>query len=320
MTEPMADWPPATVEAPVGADPWSAFPQNVNFMPTLQPIDTYFWQAGWFQIAILSVCGLVILISLRLTAQLSLQRKEQLLLQQERARIARDIHDDVGSRMTQLVLNGEVMQSELSSDSSLRPQLDRICQEAREVLSTMDEILWAVNPRRDTLRDFSSYVCSYAENFLKSTPIQCLFEVDTEMSFAALDLPRRRSLLMAIKETLNNVAKHSGATELKLQIQCQNGILVVVVQDNGRGFDPANARSGRNGLGNLNLRIGELGGNCVITSQPGQGCRVEFVIPLETPRPFRWHWPWEEKNEVKPPGGKNLRLNEAAESYDPTKC
>ena len=75
MTEPMADWPPATVEAPLGGDPWWTKPENINVMPTLQPIETYFWQAGWFQITILSICGLVILISLRLMAQLSLQRK-----------------------------------------------------------------------------------------------------------------------------------------------------------------------------------------------------------------------------------------------------
>src|SRR4029077_15764248 len=155
---PRETWPRATIVAGLGSDPWGETPANVNPMPTLQPIKLLFWQTGWFQVTLLSVCGLVILFSLWLMAQLTLHKKERLLLQRERARLARDIHDDLGSRMTQLVLHGEVAQSELPAESNTRWQLGRICQEAREVLSTLDEILWAVNPRRDTLNDFSSYV------------------------------------------------------------------------------------------------------------------------------------------------------------------
>src|SRR3954463_9501744 len=128
-------------------------------------------------------------------AQLALHKKERLLLQRERARIAMDIHDDLGSRMTQLVLHGEVAQSDLPPESTTRSQLDRICQEARDVLSTLDEILWAVNPRRDTLSDFSAYICGYAQDFLKPTPIQCLLDVEFESADLVLDLPVRRALL-----------------------------------------------------------------------------------------------------------------------------
>ncbi|HWH71008.1 MAG TPA: ATP-binding protein, partial [Candidatus Sulfotelmatobacter sp.] len=254
----------------------------------------------------------------KLMAQLALHKKERLLLQRERARIARDIHDDLGSRMTQLVLHGEVAQSELPGESSTRAQLDRICQEAREVLSTMDEILWAVNPRRDTLNDFSSYVCSYAEEFLKPTAIQCRFDVDAEMSAVVLDLPIRRALLMVIKEALNNAVKYSGATELLLQIKCRDERLAVVVQDNGRGFDPQTARPGRNGLTNMAQRLRELGGNCGVTSQPGKGCRVEFTLALS---PSRWQWlNWIWKPKQLPVLSKQTKdpepANEASQTYD----
>jgi hypothetical protein len=321
MTEAAADWPAATVEAPLGGGPWWTKPLNVVIMPTLQPIKVFFWQTGWFQITLLVVCGLVILISLRLMAQLALHQKERWLLQQERARIARDIHDDIGSRMTQLVLHGEVAQSDLPDDSKMRPQLDRICEEARGLLSSMDEILWAVNPRRDTLRDFASYVCDYAQKFLISTQIQCLFEVDPEMSAAAFDLPLRRSLLMAIKETLNNAVKHSKATELQLKIYWQGQQLVVVVQDNGKGFDMANVKSGRNGLANIAQRMNEMGGRCGVTSQPGQGCRIEFGVPLTRHRRHPLTWLWNSKRfsrQVNEP--KNLPPNDPAQIHDPTKC
>jgi signal transduction histidine kinase len=320
-TEASDTWPAATIKAALGGSPWWTQPVNVNVMPTLQPIKVFFWQTGWFQISLLVVCGLVILISLRLMAQLALHQKERWLLQQERARIARDIHDDIGSRMTQLVLHGEVALSDLPDDSKMRPQLDRICEEARGLLSSMDEILWAINPRRDTLRDFAAYVCNYAQEFLKPTQIQCLFELDPEMSAAAFNLPLRRSLLMAIKETLNNAVKHSEATELRLQIQWQGQRLVVVVQDNGKGFDPAMIKSERNGLTNMAQRMTELGGSCLVTSQPGKGCRVEFSIPLKHLRRHPWAWIWNAKqfseqiNEA-----RNARTNEPSQNHDPTKC
>ncbi len=283
-------WPEATVLAPLGSSPWWTTPQNINPMPTLQPIKVYFWQTGWFQLSLLSLSGVVILISLRLVAQLALNRKEQWLLRQERARIARDIHDDLGSRMTQLVLHGEVTQSDLPTESETRLQIDRICEDARGILSTLDEILWAVNPKRDTFRDFTSYICGYAQEFFKSTRIHCLFDLDPAASSVVLSLPLKRALLMAVKETLNNTVKHSEATEVVLQIKWQAQRLVVVISDNGKGFDQTSLKPGRNGLVNLSQRMNELGGTCVITSRPAKGCRTEFSIPLKKERRSAWAW------------------------------
>jgi signal transduction histidine kinase len=280
-TEAQPNWPAATIIAPFGGSPWWTSPMAINVMPVLQPIKILFWQTRWFQITLASICGLVIIISFRLMAQLALHRRERRLLQAERARIAKDIHDDIGARMTQLVLHGEVVQNELPVDSEMRQQLSWICDEARGLLSTMDEILWAVNPQRDTLRDFTDYVCKYAQEFLKPTQIQCLFEVSPDIAEATFSLALRRSLLMAIKEALNNTVKHSEATESRLQILWHGQHLIVVVQDNGKGFDTAMAKVERNGLTNMAQRMKELGGHCLLASQPGKGCRVEFSVPLK---------------------------------------
>jgi signal transduction histidine kinase len=289
-TKAASAWPKATIVGRLGGAPWWEFPTRMNEMPTLQPIKVFFWQTGWFQISLLTICAVVTVFSFWLMAQLALHKKERLLLQQERARIAMDIHDDLGSRMTQLVLHGEVAQSELPAESALRSHLGRICQDAREVLSTLDEILWAVNPRRDTLRDFSAYVCGYAQEFLKLTAIQGLFDVEAETSDLGLDLPIRRALLMVIKETLNNAVKYSGASELLLQIRCRGRRLSVVIQDNGKGFDPTAATRERNGLANMAQRMKELGGTCVVTSQPGKGCRTEIALALKPARRWRFRW------------------------------
>jgi signal transduction histidine kinase len=295
MARPSPNWTSATVVATLGGKPWWTEPVRINSMLTPTPIKIYFWQTVWFQIVFLTLCGIGAVTIFVLAAQLTLHRKERWLLQRERARIAMDVHDDIGSRMTHLVLNGEVAQGEVPVDSRARAQLEQICDEARGVLSSIDEILWALNPRRDTLQDFADYVCDYTQKFLAPTSIACVFEVDTETLDAVADLPLRRSLLMVIKETLNNAIKYSEATELHLQIGRQKHNLVVVVADNGKGFDMLAIRPGARGVGNMSKRMQELGGSCRITSQVGKGCRIEFCIPLRRPRNFSRLLPWRSK-------------------------
>ena len=309
------EWPAATVITPFKEEPWQEMPVRINLMPTLEPVKIYFWQTGWFQLVLVSISGVVILISLRLLAQLALHRKEQWLLQQERARIARDIHDDLGSRMTQLVLHGEVAQSELPVDSEIRSQIDRICEEARGILSTMDEILWAVNPKRDAFRDFTSFICGYAQEFFKPTRIQCLFDLTPSPSPLTLNLPSKRALLMVIKETFNNIVKHSGATEVLLRVNWQAQRLVVVVSDNGKGFDQTKLTTVRNGLVNMLQRMEELGGTFEITSQPGKGCRTELSLPL---KPLNWSlrkWSRKLKHSL-PPAGKEASAVDILQIHD----
>lgn len=295
LAEAEPSWPAATIMAPLGSSPWWTQPMAVNLMPSVEPVKIYFWQAGWFQISLAAVCLLVMLVSLWLITQLAINRRERFLLQDERTRIARDIHDDMGGRMTQLVVHVEVTQSELPDHSAVRPQLTWICDEMRGLLSTMDEVLWVVNPGCDTLGDFADYVCNYAQEFLKPAQIQCFFAIDPKMPPSAFDFPLRRSLLMAIKEALNNALKHSGASELHLEIRWQDPRLVVVVQDNGRGFDMKAVKPGRNGLTNMTQRLRELDGDCQIASQPGEGCRVEFRIRLHRSLSSAWQRMWKER-------------------------
>ena len=115
MVRPAANWPAATVVGTVGTLPRWTVPDQINPMLTPLPVQIRFWQTLWFQIASLTLGGLLILVIFFLYAQLAFHRKERWLLQRERARIAMDVHDDIGSRMTHLVLNGEVAQDEMPS-------------------------------------------------------------------------------------------------------------------------------------------------------------------------------------------------------------
>jgi signal transduction histidine kinase len=267
---------------------WTSRPLDFVVVPPFKPVLIPFWHQGWFHVALAFSCGMIFLACLWLTAQLLVQNKEHRLLNLERSRIARDIHDDVGTRLTKLVLQGEVAQSTLPANSEVRQQLDTISEGLRGVLGAMDEVLWAVNPRHDTLANFIAYICDYAQTYLQNTKIQCRLEVEPDIPPLNFDLPLRRSLLLVVKEALNNAAKHSDASQLLLRIYRNGQKLVVAVEDNGRGFDLNQPKRDRNGLANLYQRMGEADGECRIVTRPGAGCRVEFNIPLTRRATRNW--------------------------------
>jgi signal transduction histidine kinase len=287
--QPLAGWRPAKVVGSVNKAPWGAWPIGRIALPTLRPVTVYFWQTGWFQILLLTTCGLAVLLCAQLMARLAVQSKAQKFLQLERARIARDVHDDLGARLTQLVLLSEVVRTELPAGSEARVQVDQLCEKARDLSHAMDEVVWAVNSRRDTLRDFTSYVCKYAQLFLASSSIRCRLDVEPDIPADAFDLPVRRNLFLAVKEALNNAAKHSHARELFVRIHRQDRRLNVVIEDDGAGFDLTRAGRERNGITNLSQRMSEVGGECRIVTAPGAGCRVEFTVPvMAQSRLARW--------------------------------
>ncbi|HEX9045688.1 MAG TPA: ATP-binding protein [Verrucomicrobiae bacterium] len=277
------EWPAATDQSTTDRAPYLTrghWPDDYMQVPRFQPLVLPFWQTGWFHLLFACVSVLVLLVCVLLSLQVALHGKEQRLLNLERARIARDIHDDFGTRLTRLVLESEVAQNELPEHANARQQFARISDGLRQSLEAMDEVLWAVNPRRDTVSDFVTYVCEYAQNFLQSTSIQCLLEVEPDMPPLEFDLPLRRSLFLAVKEAINNAAKHSHASQLLLNIRRADSGLTVVVEDNGRGFDPAQISGKRHGIGNMIQRMEEVEGRCIVVSAPGRGCRLEFSVPL----------------------------------------
>lgn len=296
------DWHRAIVVGSIGNLPWKPWPFGLTTEPPLPPLIMHFWQAGWFQLSLLLVCALAFLFCIWLMTQLAAQSKAQRVLQVERARIARDIHDDLGAQLTQLLLLGEVAQREQPADAAARAQFNQICNLARELSHALDEVVWAVNSRHNTLRDFVNYVCKYALIYLDPTPIRCRLDVEPDIPPDAFDLPGRRNLFLAVKEALNNAVKHSEAGELFLRIYCKNQKLVVVVEDNGRGFDPAQAGAERNGMTNMSQRMREVSGECMLVSEPGGGCLVEFTVPLARVRRFAWFG-------LRPPADKMADLN-----------
>lgn len=249
-------------------------------VPVPPPVKLGFLQSVWFQVILWVLIALAALLCLRLMARLAMQSRAQQLLDRERTRIARDIHDELGARLTELALEGEVIQTELPAGSPAGTKLEALCEKARSASGAMDELVWVLNSKRDTLRDFTTYACKHVHRFLEPTPIRCRLDVPPDLPDVALELPVRRSLLLGVKEAVNNAVKYSEASELILRVHHRGSSLQVVVEDNGAGFDLERVDLTRNGLTNMAERMKEVGGRCEITTGPGAGCRVEFQVPL----------------------------------------
>jgi signal transduction histidine kinase len=259
----------------------------VLHIPGTLPKPIPVWQRREFQVAMLAGCSVFVVFCLYLLIQLVSQSKAHHLLQAERDRIARDIHDDLGSKVTKLLLTGEVAQIKAGANPAVGAPLSQMCDGARNILATIDEVVWIVNSQHDNLDDFGIYVCKYAQHFLEPTGIRFRFDVAAELPAQTLSQLMRRNLSLAIKEALNNAAKHSQATELTVRIELVGSRLSVVVADNGRGFDSAHTRQKRNGLTNMKQRMAEIGGDCDVASRPGGGCQVSFRVPLKQPSLFK---------------------------------
>jgi signal transduction histidine kinase len=274
-----ATWKKARVIRPF--ESWWLRPR-IYEAPVSVPETKSFWQRRWFQILLMGSSAAGILWALILSAMLVLKLQAERVVRRERARIANDLHDNLGGGLTQLVLLGEAVRRELGGRAgSSGEKLKRLCEHARLMGQNMKETVWLINSQRDTVSELASYLARYAETFFRDTPVRCRFEIDEDLPDAPCGLGVRRNLLLGVKEAFNNVLRHSGASEVELTVQRRRGLLRIVVQDNGGGFDVGAILPGE-GLRNLELRAREAGGHLSVRSSPGEGTAIEFLIPFAT--------------------------------------
>jgi len=205
--------------------------------------------------------------------------ERQRTLEAERARIAQDLHDQLGSEIATVSMLASRAQLASATDDKRARYLDQVRAKAREMVASLDEIVWAMNPGHDSLASLESYLGRYAGRFLELANIAWRFEVP-----AAADCPvdsrQRHQLFLAFREALANVVHHSGATEVRLSLQIENRELRLTVADNGRGLAPGQRTPEMDGLSNMRSRIEKLGGRFEISSESGRGTTVQFSVPL----------------------------------------
>ncbi|RYD46898.1 MAG: hypothetical protein EOP85_06515, partial [Verrucomicrobiaceae bacterium] len=246
-------------------------------------IEPHFWETAWFY---LSVGALVLVIAAGTgwaAARMRMKRRIQDLKirnarEGERSRIARDLHDDLGASLTEISILA-ALAAEDAEKSPLQPSLDQLSVKAKHVVGSLDEIVWAVNPREDTLRSLVDYIAAFAREFLDIARLPLRTEVTREVPELPMATTRRHGVFLAAREALNNIVKHSGATEVRLDISVADDLLEIRITDDGCGFEPDYAAGG-NGLGNLKLRMQEAGGDCRIETFRQQGTTVFLTLPL----------------------------------------
>jgi signal transduction histidine kinase len=202
------------------------------------------------------------------------------LLERERTRIARDIHDDLGGSLTEIGYLGALAVRDSCSLDEARDQLARITERTRELARRLDETVWAVNPKNDSPSQLATYLCRFAREFLEPTPIRCRLDVASGFPEVTLSAEVRHNVFLAVKEALNNAVKHSRAEELWLRLRTSDGALIIEVADNGLGFVVGGIREPGNGLRNMAARMDEAGGSFTVRSAPGAGTTVCLQLPL----------------------------------------
>lgn len=214
------------------------------------------------------------------------QRKEaelQRAAEQERSRIARDLHDDLGSSLTEISLLAGLGLNHVTPEAA-NERFGEIAGKSRSLVNNLDAIVWAADPEEDPMESFADYLAGHARVFLESSGIACRFKVPIDFPPVRLGGRVRHDLFLAVKETLNNVVRHAQAAEVEFGIRLTGSQLELLIADNGRGFDPQDVSRG-NGLANLRERLAGIGGHCSIESSPGRGTRVKLSLDLKTTPP-----------------------------------
>lgn len=205
--------------------------------------------------------------------------ERQHALDSERSRIARDLHDDLGSSLTEISVLASTGQMPQAGASGQHGLFHAIGERARGLISALDAIVWAVDPEDNSLQSLADYLTGYAADFFSHTQIACRFKVPVSCPAFTLEGRVRHELLMATKEAFNNIAKHASATEVEFRLGVGDHGLEIDIADNGKGIQDATTGGGH-GLKNLAARLQQLGGQCQVESRPGGGTIIKIRLPL----------------------------------------
>ena len=254
----------------------------------------HFWQTWWF----LTLAGLSLLVSVGVAVRIVEKRKlqqrlmqleQERALERERTRIAQDLHDEMGAKLCRISFLSEHARRGELPPQELQDQITSISDASREVLHSLDEIVWAVNPQNDTLEHVASYIGQYSQEYFQLTGIEC--ELDIPGAIAALhplSSQMRHHLFLATHEALTNILKHSGAAHAKISMAYDKSVFEINISDDGKGFNSPELKSkpesavtaSGDGLNNMWQRLADIGGRCSIESASGRGTNIRFVITL----------------------------------------
>jgi signal transduction histidine kinase/ligand-binding sensor domain-containing protein len=245
----------------------------------------FLWQTLPFRVAaaVLSVgtlAGMVRWLSQRRLLLKVAHLERDHAVNRERARIARNMHDDVGASLTQIGLLSELARRQISDRGATESRLHELGELSREVVRNLDAMVWTVDPEHDSLASLVEYLAGFAQDYVRSAGLTFRLDLPPRLPEAPIPAAARHHVLLLLKEALNNALKHARATEVTLRAEVLDSLMRLEIRDNGQGFDTALAGRFNDGLENMRERARLAGGECVIRSTPGSGTLVSLDLPL----------------------------------------
>jgi signal transduction histidine kinase len=206
----------------------------------------------------------------------------QLILERERARISQDMHDDVGASLTRISILSDLAKNKTETGGETKLWLGQISDTSRDVIEEINQIIWTLNPKNDTLEGLIAYIRRFTYEYLEPTNINCTFDLPEILPNKALTVEVRRNVYLVVRESLHNMVKHSGAAKVWITMKMHEHGFKITIRDDGAGFDPGNLEFPGNGLINMRKRMKDIGGDFKITSVSGEGTEIELVIDGKT--------------------------------------
>jgi signal transduction histidine kinase len=268
---------------------WNTQGQSVELI-----FEPYFWQTWWFLCLLGAAATGIVGGTARYVTRRRMQRKldqleKQRAIERERARIARDVHDELGAKLTSISFLGSIASRSSEDPEEIKKQVEQMSASAREAVASLHEIVWAVDPVNDSLEGLIGHISNQVGELFGNSSMHCKVKVPETIPDVRLSASVRHNLFLAAIEAANNAAKHSKATQVLIQISTSRDELEITVSDDGCGceINPANdhprdktTRPG-NGLANMRKRLGSIGGTSHFTSAAGRGTIIHFVVPLK---------------------------------------
>ncbi len=242
------------------------------------------WTSWWF---ILLSSGLFILFITNIVRVIFAKKlreqqrviEKQKAVEHERARISKDMHDDMGSGLSKIAIMSELLKTNLKEERETE-QVEKISRTAKDLVDSMGQIVWAMNPENDTLENLTAYIRAYTVDFFDESFVECIFTFPDEINTIKLTQQQRRNIFLVIKESLNNILKYAESSEVQIQLFIQSKQLHLIICDNGKGFDISQTRRFGNGLINMKKRMEEVGGEYQIQSILNKGTTTTIYILL----------------------------------------
>ena len=232
-----------------------------------------FWKTWWFRIIAFGVFFAL------LWAVYRYRVKQLLEIEHVKLRIAGDLHDEIGSGLSGIALTGDILSKQLNNGGAKPELVERITQSSRSLASSLDTIVWLIDPKKETLGDLVSKCHITAQELLSNKKVKIDISIKEREEGEVLNSNDRRNLFLFFKEAIHNIAKHSNAQEVQIHFLKNSGNFIVEIKDDGVGFDIEHIAEGR-GIGTMNQRAGELQSELILKSEVGKGTQIRLSAKI----------------------------------------